>query len=37
MGFRRKMNKRQSKRNFQKGGRTNGRNFATAMRGGYRL
>lgn len=34
---RRKMTRSQSKRSFRSGRRTNGRNFATAMRGGYRI
>lgn len=34
---RRKFSRSQSKRNFQRGRRVNGRNFATAARGGYRL
>lgn len=37
MPLRKKMNRRQSRKNFRKGARTNGRNFATAMRGGYRI
>lgn len=37
MAFRRKMSKSQSRRNFRKGGRVKARNFATAMRGGYRI
>lgn len=37
MAFRKKLNRRQSKRNFRRGGRVKSRNFATAMRGGYRL
>lgn len=37
MAFRRKMNKRQSSKSFRKGGRVKSRNFATAMRGGYRI
>lgn len=37
MAMRRKMNRRQSSKNFRRGRRVNGRNFATAKRGGYRI
>jgi len=35
--MRKRMNKRQAKRNFRKGAKVHGRNRATAMRGGYRI
>lgn len=37
MAMRFGMNKGQAKRNFRRGARVHGRNFATAMRGGYRI
>lgn len=37
MGYRRQMTSRQSRKNFRKGAKVNGRNFAEAMRGGYRI
>jgi len=37
MAKRRMMSRRESNRNFRKGGRVNARNFATVMRGGYRI
>lgn len=37
MPFRRKMNSKASRRNFKSGHKQHGRNFATAMRGGYRI
>lgn len=37
MAFRRKMSRRAGKKNFRRGGKVNGRNFATAQRGGYRI
>lgn len=37
MGYRRRMTSRQSRKNFRKGAKVHGRNFAEAMRGGYRI
>lgn len=37
MAFRKKMSRGQSNRNFKKGRKVKGRNFAVAMRGGYRI
>lgn len=37
MAFRKRMSRSQSKRNFRKGGKVKSRNYATAMRGGYRI
>lgn len=37
MAMRKSMTRSQSDRNFRRGNRTHGRNFATALRGGYRL
>lgn len=37
MAFRRKMSYRKSKKNFRRGNKVKSRNFATAMRGGYRI
>lgn len=37
MPMRRPMSRGEAKRNFRRGAKVNGRNFATAMRGGYRL
>lgn len=37
MAFRKKLSRGKSKKNFRRGGKTHGRNFATAMRGGYRI
>lgn len=37
MAMRRQMSRGEAKRNFARGAKVNGRNFATAMRGGYRL
>lgn len=34
---RKRLSRSQSSRNFRSGRRPNGRNFATAMRGGYRI
>lgn len=35
--MRKKMNRRQSGKNFRKGHKVHGRNFETALRGGYRI
>lgn len=37
MSMRNKMTRRGSSRNFRRGHKVHGRNFATAMRGGYRI
>lgn len=37
MAMRKGMSKRKSRKSFRKGRKVNGRNFATAMRGGYRI
>lgn len=35
--MRRRQSRGQARRSFRSGARTHGRNFATAMRGGYRI
>lgn len=35
--MRRKQSRGKARRDFRKGARTHGRNFAMAMRGGYRI
>jgi len=37
MAQRKPMSRRQSDRSFSRGAKTHPRNFATAMRGGYRM
>lgn len=37
MAYRRKMSRGSSRRNWRRGTKVKGKNFATAMRGGYRL
>jgi len=37
MAFRKKLSRGKAKKNFRRGVKTNGRNFAKAMRGGYRI
>jgi len=37
MAYRKAMSKRESKRNFRKGGKVKAKNFALIRRGGFRL